>query len=284
MLRSIASICALASCGLAVPASSASLPFVDAVVLRTFLGDSQVDGQSAFAVEMNHMASVLKTATNNSLVLVDELGKGTEVCVGASLCASMLKALAVRGCKGLFATHFHHLVDFFHGNQIGVKPMQMMAEMKGATQNGSLPYDVKMHWRLVEGKLHLHMAASHTLKHAPSFWMCDTSKLPSATIPKQISKVFTMIKATSRSFLLTLSLPSFQAAHRCPPDFRLPCRKESPRRLWCEPLNYPNLSTTAPLPSSSAPWWLHSMHHCILAQSRQHFCPPSPAPSPCTQF
>lgn len=161
VLRSIASICALASCGLAVPASSGSIPFVDAVVLRTFLGDSQIEGQSAFAVEMNHMASVLKTATGNSLVLVDELGKGTEVCVGASLCASMLKALATRGCKGLFATHFHHLVDFFHGNEIGVKPMQMMAEIRGVRRKGKLPFDVKMHWKLIEGDANLQVGEFH---------------------------------------------------------------------------------------------------------------------------
>lgn len=151
MLRSIASVCVLAACGLAVPAESASIPFMDSVVLRTFLGDSQIDGQSAFAVEMSHMASVLQTATEHTIVLVDELGKGTEVNAGASLCAAILKSLAERGSKGFFATHFHHLVDFFENSPLGVKPMQMLAGKDLKNDRVAPSLGVQLHWKLANG-------------------------------------------------------------------------------------------------------------------------------------
>ncbi|GMH41363.1 hypothetical protein BSKO_09273 [Bryopsis sp. KO-2023] len=146
LIRSIGSICLLASCGLTVPAKSASLPFLDAIIVRTFLGDGPMEGKSGFAVEMHHMGTVLNTATKNTLVLVDELGKGTEVKAGASLAGSVLKGLSRIGCVGVFATHLHHLVDLFETSEWMVRCMRI-----GAVEGSELASNLKLSRKLVDG-------------------------------------------------------------------------------------------------------------------------------------
>jgi hypothetical protein len=79
LLRSTCAVALLGACGLAAPAQRARLPYVDAFMLRNFSADAPLEGRSSFAVEMSEMRFVLEDATRRSLVLVDELGKGTEV-------------------------------------------------------------------------------------------------------------------------------------------------------------------------------------------------------------
>jgi DNA mismatch repair ATPase MutS len=79
-------------------------------MLRNFSSDSPLEGRSSFAVEMTEMKYVLEDVTNKSLVLVDELGKGTESKAGAALAGAMLEALDRSGCIGAFATHLHDLL------------------------------------------------------------------------------------------------------------------------------------------------------------------------------
>jgi len=111
LLRSICAIALLGACGLAVPASSSSaISYIDAFMLRNFSSDSPLEGRSSFAVEMTEMKYVLEDVTNKSLVLVDELGKGTESKAGAALAGAMLEALDKSGCIGAFATHLHDLL------------------------------------------------------------------------------------------------------------------------------------------------------------------------------
>jgi hypothetical protein len=123
ILRSVAAVSLLGACGFLVPAaaggtnnstniiSGTSIPYIDAFMLRNFSADSPLEGRSAFAVEMTEMRHVLEDATSQSLVLVDELGKGTEVRAGTALAAAMLEALDERKCRGVFATHLHSLLD-----------------------------------------------------------------------------------------------------------------------------------------------------------------------------
>jgi predicted GIY-YIG superfamily endonuclease len=111
MLRSTCACALLGACGLAVPASAASeIPYIDAFMLRNFSSDSPLEGRSSFAVEMMEMKYVLQDVTSRSLVLVDELGKGTEAKAGAALAGAMLEALDSAGCIGAFATHLHELL------------------------------------------------------------------------------------------------------------------------------------------------------------------------------
>ncbi|KAL4544776.1 hypothetical protein Ndes2526B_g00720 [Nannochloris sp. 'desiccata'] len=112
LLRSTCAVALLGACGLAVPASSSSaVPYFDAFMLRNFSADSPLEELSSFAVEMKEMRYVLTDTTSQSLVLVDELGKGTEARAGAGIAGGILEALDSSGCKGVFATHLHSLLD-----------------------------------------------------------------------------------------------------------------------------------------------------------------------------
>jgi DNA mismatch repair ATPase MutS len=111
ILRSVCAVALLGACGLYAPAAAATLPYFDAFMLRNFSSDSPLEGRSSFAVEMTEMRYVLEDLTPNSLVLVDELGKGTEVRAGSSLAGALMEALDASRCRGVFATHLHSLLD-----------------------------------------------------------------------------------------------------------------------------------------------------------------------------
>lgn len=152
VLRSVAATCILASCGLCVPARSACVPFIDAFMLRTFSADSPLEGRSAFAVEMNEMRHVFEDVTANSLVLLDELGKGTEVKAGAALAGAMLEQLDKAGCKGIFATHLHVMLDM--PLQLSENVQRMKMEIKNVINRGGDPGGgtaMAPTWRMVPG-------------------------------------------------------------------------------------------------------------------------------------
>ncbi|KAL3131455.1 hypothetical protein ABBQ38_007763 [Trebouxia sp. C0009 RCD-2024] len=110
ILRSICAVALLSGCGLYAPVHSALVPYTDAFMLRNFSADSPLEGKSSFAVEMVEMRYVMDDVTEDSLVLVDELGKGTEVRAGAAIAGAMLERLSAIQCRGIFATHLHQLV------------------------------------------------------------------------------------------------------------------------------------------------------------------------------
>ncbi|KAL4440153.1 hypothetical protein ABPG75_003154 [Micractinium tetrahymenae] len=111
ILRSVCAVALLGACGLYAPAAAATIPYFDAFMLRNFSSDSPLEGRSAFAVEMTEMRYVLEDVSPRSLVLVDELGKGTEVRAGASLAGALVEELDAARCRGIFATHLHALLD-----------------------------------------------------------------------------------------------------------------------------------------------------------------------------
>ncbi|KAK9829858.1 hypothetical protein WJX72_008283 [[Myrmecia] bisecta] len=111
VLRSVCSVALLAGCGLFAPVQRAVVPHTDAFMLRTFASDSPAEGKSAFAIEMEEMKYVCADATQDSLVLIDELGKGTEVKSGTVLAGAFLERLDATRCRGMFATHLHDLLS-----------------------------------------------------------------------------------------------------------------------------------------------------------------------------
>ena len=111
-MRQTALISVMAQAGCFVPASSARLGMVDRVFTRVGAHDDLVHGHSTFMVEMLELANILRNATPNSLVLLDEIGRGTSTFDGLALAWAVSEELhAGKGVKTLFATHYHQLTD-----------------------------------------------------------------------------------------------------------------------------------------------------------------------------
>ncbi|MGQ9510934.1 MAG: DNA mismatch repair protein MutS [Thermaceae bacterium] len=108
-LRQTALIALLAQIGSFVPAEEAELPIFDGVYTRIGASDDLAGGRSTFMVEMEEVAQILKGATERSLVLLDEVGRGTSTLDGVALAQAVLEALHERGSYVLFATHYHEL-------------------------------------------------------------------------------------------------------------------------------------------------------------------------------
>jgi DNA mismatch repair protein MutS len=113
-LRQCALLCVMAQAGSFVPARTAKLPIVDRVFARVGASDNIARGQSTFMVEMQETANILHTATSRSLVILDEIGRGTATFDGLSLAWAVAEYLASNPRsrpKTIFATHYHELTD-----------------------------------------------------------------------------------------------------------------------------------------------------------------------------
>ncbi|MCE2902945.1 MAG: DNA mismatch repair protein MutS [Gemmatimonas sp.] len=112
ILRQVGLIQLLAQVGAYVPARRATLPIVDRLFTRVGASDNLVRGQSTFMVEMSETSAILHTATKRSLVLLDEIGRGTSTYDGVSIAWSVSEHLHdAIGCKTVFATHYHELTQ-----------------------------------------------------------------------------------------------------------------------------------------------------------------------------
>ena len=132
-MRQVALITLMAQVGSFVPASSAHIGVVDKIFTRVGASDDLSMGQSTFMVEMMEVATILKEATQNSLVILDEIGRGTSTYDGLSIAWAVAEYIADKekcGAKTLFATHYHELTDL--ENKIdGVKNYNIAVKEKG---------------------------------------------------------------------------------------------------------------------------------------------------------
>ena len=113
-LRQTALLCVMAQAGSFVPAREARMPIVDRIFARVGASDNIARGHSTFMVEMQETANILHTATSRSLVVLDEIGRGTATFDGLSIAWAVAEALATNPKlrpKTLFATHYHELTD-----------------------------------------------------------------------------------------------------------------------------------------------------------------------------
>ncbi len=117
-IRQIALIAVMAQIGAYVPAKKATIGLVDRIFCRVGASDDLSRGQSTFMVEMSETALILNHATNQSLVILDEIGRGTATFDGLSIAWSVAEYLHDEiGCRTLFATHYHELTDLENTKQ-----------------------------------------------------------------------------------------------------------------------------------------------------------------------
>ena len=111
-MRQVALLTLMAQIGSFIPAREASISPVDRVFTRIGASDDLVSGQSTFMVEMNEVAQILKYATEKSLIVLDEIGRGTSTFDGMSIARAVIEYVRDKvGAKTLFATHYHELTD-----------------------------------------------------------------------------------------------------------------------------------------------------------------------------
>ena len=131
-MRQVALIVLMAQMGSFVPAKSAHIGVVDRVFTRIGASDDLSAGQSTFMVEMTEVAALLKNATRRSLLILDEIGRGTSTYDGMAIARAVLEHCADRrrlGAKTLFATHYHELT-VLEGQIAGVKNYNIAAKKK----------------------------------------------------------------------------------------------------------------------------------------------------------
>lgn len=132
-MRQIALIVLLAQVGSFVPARSAEIGIVDAIFTRVGASDDLASGRSTFMVEMSEVAAILKNATQNSLIILDEIGRGTSTFDGMSIARAVLEFVCKKktlGAKTLFATHYHELTAM-EGMLDGVSNYSIAVKKRG---------------------------------------------------------------------------------------------------------------------------------------------------------
>ncbi len=131
-MRQVALMALMAHIGSFVPAKEAHIGLIDRIFTRVGASDDLASGQSTFMVEMNEMANILINATKKSLVILDEIGRGTSTFDGLSIAWAVVEYLCddAHGCKTLFATHYHELSEL-EGRLPGVVNFRVSAKEHG---------------------------------------------------------------------------------------------------------------------------------------------------------
>ncbi len=134
-MRQTALIVIMAQIGCFVPADSAHITLVDKIFTRVGASDDLSAGQSTFMVEMSEVADILKNATSQSLVILDEVGRGTSTFDGISIATAVAEHISNKkriGCKTMFATHYHELIGL-EERLDGVKNYSIAVQRSGDT-------------------------------------------------------------------------------------------------------------------------------------------------------
>ncbi|HSH34879.1 DNA mismatch repair protein MutS [Schnuerera sp.] len=130
-MRQVAIITLMAQIGSFVPAKEADICIVDRIFTRIGASDNLSQGESTFMVEMNEVANIIKNATKDSLIILDEVGRGTSTYDGLSIAWSVIEHIAKNiKAKTLFATHYHELIEL-EDTLEGIKNLTILVEERG---------------------------------------------------------------------------------------------------------------------------------------------------------
>jgi len=152
-MRQLAIIIIMAQMGSFVPAKSAKLPIIDKIFTRIGASDDLVSGESTFMVEMLEAVNAINNATKDSLILFDELGRGTATYDGMSLAQAILEYVNNEiKCKTLFSTHYHELTDLEHIS--GIKNIHVEAK----EEDGNITFLHKVKPGAVDRSYGIHVA------------------------------------------------------------------------------------------------------------------------------
>lgn len=153
-MRQLAISVIMTQIGCFIPASKAKLPIFDAIYTRIGASDDLVSGESTFMVEMNEANNAISNATENSLILFDELGRGTATFDGMALAQSIIEYIHDKiKCKTLFSTHYHELTDL-ENNLLNLKNIHVSAH----EENGNLTFLHKIENGSVDKSYGIHVA------------------------------------------------------------------------------------------------------------------------------
>ncbi|XP_058095000.1 DNA mismatch repair protein MSH1, mitochondrial isoform X2 [Magnolia sinica] len=155
LLRSICAAALLGICGLMVPAESAIIPHFDSVMLHMKSYDSPADGKSSFQIEMSEIRSIITGASPRSLVLMDEICRGTEMAKGTCIAGSIVEILDHIGCLGIISTHLHGIFDL---------PLTRKNAVYKAMGTESADGHTKPTWKLIDGICRESLAFETALK------------------------------------------------------------------------------------------------------------------------
>lgn len=191
-MRQLAIIIIMAQMGSFVPASSANLPIFDAIYTRIGASDDLVSGESTFMVEMLEAKNAICSSTENSLILFDELGRGTATYDGMSLAEAILEYVTTKiKCKTLFSTHYHELTSL-ENKYSTIKNIHVSA----TEDNGKLIFLHKIKDGTVDKSYGVHVAAlanmpEEIIKNAENILKVYESDAKNVTISNQLSFDFT---------------------------------------------------------------------------------------------
>ena len=198
-MRMIALIQIMAQAGAPVPADKAEIPLVDRILTRVGASDHILEGESTFMVEMNEMSRILNEASERSLVLLDEVGRGTSTFDGMALAWSISEFMHDRiRCRTLFATHYHEL--------------HQLATKRSRIRNLHVSVAVR------ERKIVFHHRISHG--HTSRSYGIDVARL--AGIPEAVvERAFDILRFWDKQKLFR-SIPEDDGWDPPEQDFRLP--------------------------------------------------------------
>ncbi len=189
-MRQLAIIIIMAQIGSFVPADYANLPVIDKIFTRIGASDDLVSGKSTFMVEMSEAKNAIMNATDASLILFDELGRGTATFDGLSLAQAILEYVNKNiKCKTLFSTHYHELTSL-EDNVLGIKNIHVSAK----EENGSITFLHKIKDGAVDKSYGIHVAR--------------LSGMPDSLIKRaeQILKIYEQSKGVLNNDKIQLSL------------------------------------------------------------------------------